>query len=148
MSKKVLVQISFRCYSDEWVSKLAYERAKELSKKDMLVLPQVLEYLTDVSLLRNMAVICKTGICLWGRLLDDVDVDLFVEQLKPFWDELLRSDALDDGPFDSDKIIILSEKWGEAKSYAHEIFLEFAEPEHACVGLTVRKHENPYSWNL
>lgn len=82
----------------------------------------------------------KGGLSLWGIIGNHTSAERFVDDLRPFWSDLL-SDDCDGGPCGFEHVIVFYEQEQTEQAKALEIFKDETTEE-----LIVKKHKLPFSW--
>jgi hypothetical protein len=88
----------------------------------------------------------KGGLSLWGICGNYTNGEEFVEELKPFWEDLLKSDT-EGGPLYFEHILVFVEPEQSEQTIAYEIFLDedlsYFPPTRGG-DLVVKVHECPF----
>jgi hypothetical protein len=124
----VHLHVCFSCDSNEGVAVLARRHLERLG--DDYPKRQAIWFLTDLANRTGENPGPKGGLSLWGMVVNGKEVPHdFVQQLEPFWRDLLRGD-IDGGPAGHHRIIIMYEEEQSEAANAYEIGWEDDWPDH------------------
>lgn len=135
MGHYVHLHVCFPCDSNDGVAELA----KRHLLLDVITNPEALQFLNELSKRRGANPGPKGGLSIWGIVGNWTDEEAFLEQLQPFWLELLSSE-IDGGPCSFEHVLVFVEHEQSEQATAFEIFLDD--------GLAVKKHPCPFAWML
>lgn len=138
MAWDVHLHVCFACDENDAVAALA---AEHLARDTAMAreCPWAAMFLTAVSERRGENLGPKGGLLLWGIVGNYVNVEEFVERLRPFFLDVLR--GVDGGPLDHEHVIVFSEQEQSEQTIAHEVVYDRDTDT-----LTVRVHECPFSF--
>lgn len=107
-----LLQVSFRAARNEPVAALAREHLARLSGgpggQVVRAIKEVQWFLQDLAMRTGPNPGPKGGLCLWGIIGNSTMAEWFVDELRPFWFDLLASD--DDNTDSDDHILVFCQK--------------------------------------
>ena len=144
MSYYVHLLVSFQCEKNEGVAELAQKHLPLIREADE---QEAISFLEELRSRTGTNPGTKGGMSLWGMVGNRTDPEKFVESLRPFWDDLLRS-QIEGGPLWFNHIVVFYEFEEQNHSNALEIFLtgDFRTPL-ASRPLVINKHEQlPFQW--
>lgn len=138
MGHAVTLLVSFNCTNNDAVAPIARRHLSDLH--DVEDCPEALWFLTDLSSRKGENPGHKGGLSTWSNVGNYTLEDRFVEALRPFWKDLLESDA-EFGPAPWDHILVLVQHEQTSNAVAFEVFFEVADE------LTIKRHECPFGWS-
>lgn len=150
----VHLSVVFSCDRNEGVGALAAKHLAALPSedqnfKDGVELEDLREarwFLEDLSKRTGGNPGPKGGLSLWGITGNYTTGTGFVNTLRPFWDELLRT-RVDGGPFPHEHVIVFCEPEQSDRAQAFEIGLEQIGDGQKQGPLFIRHHEDlPFAW--
>ena len=138
----VHLQVSFACDENDGVAQLAREHLKHMDQDSSLYSRA---FLADLSHRSGTNPGPKGGLSLWGIVANGSGIaGEFVEQLRPFWTDLL-GEIIEGGPFGFEHIVVLYEEEQSQAANAYEVYWD--DPDSPARKLVVRHHQNlPFAW--
>lgn len=136
------IVVSFPCSSFYGVAALAMKmkHARRATKYSF----DAAAFLGDTSFREGAPSGPKGGMLLWGWTGNHVDADKFVDELLPFFRELI-SGEVDGGPCEHERVIVLFEQEQTDRATSFEIRNVDGDVGGGC---EVIKRELPFSWGL
>lgn len=134
----VHINVCFSCRDNDGVALIAKRHLEDEMKSQ-----EALWFLEALAQRAGTNPGVKGGLSMWGIVGNYTVGSEFVESLRPFWTDLLKSDTIG-GPSRYDHILVFAEPEQSGKATAFEIFLDGDDAE---LGLKVVEHECPFAWN-
>lgn len=147
MSYNVHINVCFACDNNDAVAALAKEHLAKLNLESTYPLDREAEtFLVELSARVGPNPGPRGGLSMWGMVGKYTHGDIFVNQLEPFWFDLL-SKELPGGPHNFEHVIVFTEEEGTEQAFAYEIKLltyNIDIVRHKKIVIT--KHKCPFSW--
>lgn len=137
MGHYVHIHVCFACDRNEGVAALAKKCLAPMSDENSI--REVRWFLSDLANRTGFNHGPKGGLSMWGIVGNYTDGPRFVEQLRPFWTELLAE--VEDGPFAFEHVLVFVEHEQSEQATAYEISYNEDMNE-----LTVKEHACPFAW--
>lgn len=141
MGLYVHIHVAFACDENEPVAALAKKHRPLIGDEDD-GMRAAQWFLDDLSERAGSNRGPKGSLSLWGMIGNYTTVDSFVDVLRPFWAELLRSEA--GGICDFEHILVFGEREQTERTTAWEIYLD--DSKWPPGPLIVKKHECPFTF--
>lgn len=143
MGYYVHIHVCFSCDHNEPVAKLAAKHLPTVTEDKVDGYTEAFWFLSDLSKRTGDNHGPKGGLSLWGMTGNYTNGDIFVETLRPFWEEMLRNEI---GPLDFEHILVFVEPEQTEQTTAYEIFLEEKTGSDERGPLVIKKHACPFSF--
>jgi hypothetical protein len=141
MGYYVHIHVAFACDENEPVAALAAKHRPSIAEGDDGA-RAAQWFLDDLAKRTGKNHGTKGGLSLWGMIGNYTVVESFVSVLRPFWREMLTSEA--GGICNFEHILVFGEREQTEKTTAYEIFL--ADEEDPNSDLIVKEHECPFTF--